>query len=370
MTDHALPPYPTPLPLSTSWRRVAPIATLIFLSPVLTELLMGIVHITNLWLLVPEMAVYGVAALLIREAVRRQHRGWGMILLLGMAYALAEECVILQTSLTPQFFTAGTSSFGWAFGVQWIYLVAMLGYESVYAIVLPIALTELLFPDQRAVPWLSRRGIGIAIVVFILSSVGVWWLWSHVGLQRYGSSTYHIPPLNVGLALLVIGVVVSATLGLRLPTRSVQQAIRRAWSPWLLGSIAFTFALIWWILVVFAYLPASSLPAFSPLIPIGIGLAWAGLALLVVRYLSTARGWQDRHQLALIFGAVLASMVGGVLVILADSPLDILGKLVFDLIAIVLLACLAWSLRKQRPAAVAESDLNRASGKLSSNRSK
>ena len=350
MIDHRDSSYITPIPLSTRWRTVVASATLIFLSPVLAELLMGSTRISNLWVLVPEMAVYGVAALLIREAVRRQHRGWGMILLLGMAYALAEECVILQTSLTPQFFTAGTSSFGWAFGVQWIYLFAMLGYESVYAIVLPIALTELLFPDQRAVPWLSRRGIGIAVVVFILSSVGVWWLWSHGGLPRYGSSTYQIPLLNVGLALLVIGIVVSATLGLRLPTRAIQQATRRAWSPWLVGPIAFTFGLFWWVLVVFAYLPASSLPAFSPLIPIAIGLAWAGLALLVVRYLSAANGWQDRHRLALICGAVLASMLGGVLVILVASPLDKLGKLVFDLVALILLACLAWSLRTRRQA--------------------
>ncbi len=69
---------------------------------------------------------------MIREVVRRQKRGWGSILVLGIAYALAEECIILQTSLTPQFFPpAHTGNFGWAFGVHWIYLVAMLWYESV-----------------------------------------------------------------------------------------------------------------------------------------------------------------------------------------------------------------------------------------------
>ena len=350
MIDHSDPSY-----LATRWRSVAPVATLIFLSPVLTELLMGSLHLTTLWLLVPEMAVYGVAALLIREAVRWQHRGWGTILLLGIAFALVEECVILQTSLTPQFFPpADTSSFGWAFGVQWIYLVGMLGYESVYAIVLPISLTELLFPDQRAVPWLSRRGMVIAFVVFILSSVGVWWLWSHGGLQRYGSSSYQIPLLNVVLAFVVVMLVVIATLGVRLPSHAVQQATRRAWSPWLLGPIAFLLSFFWWVLVVFAYQPASTLPGVSPLIPIGIGLAWAVLSLLVVRNLSKASGWQDRHRLALIVGAVLASMLGGVLVILAASPLDKLGKLVFDLVALILFACLAWRLRKRRPAAVDE----------------
>src|SRR5579883_3186759 len=114
----------TQAPPLSRWRSALPIATIIFLSPVLTEVLMGVVHITNLWLLVPEMGVYGLAALMVREIVRRKHRGWGTILLLGIAYALIEECVILQTSLTPQFFLAGTGSFGWAFGVQWSYLVS------------------------------------------------------------------------------------------------------------------------------------------------------------------------------------------------------------------------------------------------------
>lgn len=116
----------------------------------------------------------------------------------------------------------------------------------------------------------------------------------------------------------------------------------------MLGPIAFLFSVFWWVLVGLAYIPASSFPGVSPLIPIGIGLAWAGLALLVVRSLSSASGWQDRHRLALIFGAVLANMGGGVLVIVALPPLDQVGKLVFDLIALILLACLAWRLRKRR----------------------
>ena len=94
-----------------------PIVTLIFISPILAELLMGIVHLSNLWLLVPEMSVYGTAALLVREVTRRKRRSWDTMLLLGIAFAIVEECVILQTSLTPQFFPpAFEENFGWAFG--------------------------------------------------------------------------------------------------------------------------------------------------------------------------------------------------------------------------------------------------------------
>ncbi len=62
MIDHSTPPTSTPHPLTGRWQVVLPVATLIFLSPVLTELLMGVVHLTNIWLLVPEMGVYGTAA--------------------------------------------------------------------------------------------------------------------------------------------------------------------------------------------------------------------------------------------------------------------------------------------------------------------
>lgn len=355
MMDHPDSTRVLPLPAITKWRTAAPLVTLIILSPVLTELLPGIVRVTTLWLLVPEMAVYGLAAVLIREVTRRMHRGWATILMLGIAYALAEECVILQTSLTPQFFPAGISSFGWAAGVQWIYLMAMLAYESVYAIVLSIALTELLFPDRRDDPWLSRRGIRLAIVIFLLGAVGVWWLWSHVGLQKFGPATYQIPFLHVGLALAAIIVLVALVLAL--PKRIGKPATRRAWSPWLLGPIAFIFGLFWWIMVGLPYIPSSVFRGASPLVPIVVGLIWAVLALLVIRSLSSGRyGWQDRHRLALILGAVLANMIGGTLGILAASPVDKIGKLVFDLVAFILLVCLAWQLRKRRDAKAPSTD--------------
>lgn len=332
------------------WRAAAPVVTLIVLSPVLTELLAGIVTISRLWLLVPEVAVYGGAALLIREVARRQGRGWRMILLLGIAFAVAEECVILQTSLTPQFFPAGTDSFGWAFGVQWSYFIAMLGYESVYAIVLPIALTEILFSARRNEPWLSRRGLAITAVIFVMASVGVWWLWSHVGVARYSGSVT-ISPLNVILGVVIALALVGATLALRIPrpgAGAARNPRRRAWWPWVLWLVAFVFGLFWWILVVFAYLPATVASGGSPLVPIIFGAVWGLFAYVTIRWLSGAANWQDRHRLALIFGASVASMLAGTLTVLAGEPIDLLGKLVLNLIAIVLFAVLAWRLRARR----------------------
>jgi hypothetical protein len=331
-----------------SWRQfAAPVAVLVLLSPVLTELLMGALRITNLWLLIPEMGVYGVGALLIREVARRRQRGWGTILLLGIALAILIECVILQTSLTPQFFSpAGEHSFGWAYGVQWIYLLAMLGYESVYAVVIPIQLTELLFPDRRNEPWLNRGAAVIAGAIFLLASVAASLLWSNQGLARYGESTYRVPAIVVALAL--VAVVALSAVALSLASRpSATTSSRRARSPWLVGVLAFVFGLLWWLMVVFSHLDQAMVPGLSPLVPIVAGLLWGGLAYVIVRRLSSAADWQDTHRLALIFGASVASMVGGALSIITAGPVDRLGKLIVDLIAVILFSILASRLRRQ-----------------------
>ena len=321
--------------LNSRWGNAAPIAVLIFLSPVITELLAGTVRLSNIWLLVPEMAVYGFASLLIREVVRRKGRGWGTILLLGIAFAIAEECVILRTSLTPQFFPpAFDKSFGWAYGVQWIYLLAIVWYESVYAVVLPIYLTEMLFPSKREASWLGRRGLVISGIILVLASIGVWQLWSHGGLPKYGPSTYQVPPLYIVAALLVIAALVTGTLAFRLSSRHSEKNSRRAPAPWLVGFLAFGFGVAWFLMIGLAFVPPATFQGISPIVPIVIGLIWIGLGLSIVWRISSAGNWQDRHRLALIFGASLASMVGGTLEVLADTPIDIIGKYGFDLIAV------------------------------------
>lgn len=109
-------------------RGVVPIATLLVLSPVIIEVLFGATRVTTLFLLIPQICIYGGAALIIRTLVRSRRRGWGAILLLGMAFAIAEECVILQTSVSPPyqqllFGGAPDPTYTWAFGVGWAYLL-------------------------------------------------------------------------------------------------------------------------------------------------------------------------------------------------------------------------------------------------------
>src|SRR5262249_57808638 len=92
------------------------------------------------------------------ELARRRGLGWPAILILGVALAVAEEYVFLQTSLLPLIGVDPDRVYGRAFGVNWPYLLWALGYESLWAVALPIRLVEWMDPDRHDRPGMGRRG--------------------------------------------------------------------------------------------------------------------------------------------------------------------------------------------------------------------
>jgi hypothetical protein len=139
-------------------RRAGPIVTLLLLAPIMVEFLFGSTRISMFYLLLPQIGVYGCGALIIRALARYQRRGWVAILLMGLAFAVALECLTLQTALAPLFIAADPQHiYGRALGVNWVYLVFQLGYESIWAIVLPIQLTETGFSPPQAAGFQPRR---------------------------------------------------------------------------------------------------------------------------------------------------------------------------------------------------------------------
>lgn len=328
--------------LSPARRQVAPVVTLLVLSPTIGEFLYGSTHITTLFLLLPQIGVYGCGALLIRDLVRHQRKGWFAILLLGIAFAVAEECVILQTSFSPLFTADPQHIYGRALGVSWIYLLWAVGYESIWCIVLPIQLTELIFPSRRDEPWLGKRGLVITSIVFLLASIGVWYLWTQVAMRKFG--TYQPSQLGILLALAVIVALVAVVFGSRPSLRTTQKTARPAPWPWLVGLIAFVLSLSWFALIFLHYGLAPSLPV---IIPVVLSLAWAAAAFFLVRHWSTSQHWRDAHRVALIFGALMASMLPGFVASGIVLPIDFIGKAVLNMITILGLSYLAWKVRQR-----------------------
>ena len=116
------------------------------------------------------MCVWGGGALFIRYAIRRWRLGWLNMLLLAIALAIAEECVIQQTSLAPMVIQLKGETYARAFGVNYVYFLWALFYESVFVVFLPIHLVELIFPKRREDVWIGRIGL-IATVCFSCSVV-------------------------------------------------------------------------------------------------------------------------------------------------------------------------------------------------------
>ena len=186
---------PKSVPNSRAWR-AAPVVALLLLSPVIGEVLFGATRISTLFVLIPQIGTWGCASLLIRDLVRRRHGGWLAILLLGIALAVAEECVIQQTSLAPLVGADPHHLYGRALGVNWVYFLWALGYESVWIVVLPVQFTELIFPARRDEPWLGTRGLVISALAFALASFVAWYSWTQVFLPKFFPELVYDVPVS------------------------------------------------------------------------------------------------------------------------------------------------------------------------------
>jgi hypothetical protein len=322
-------------------RRVAPILALVVLAPVVAEVLPGFTRVTAIpYAILPELGIWGCGALLVRELVRRRGLGWGSMLVLGVALAIAEECVIQQTSLAP---LAGLAvrEYGRVGGVNLVYGLWALGYESVWVVALPVLLAELLYPGRRDQPWLTRRGIAVASAVFVVASVVAWFQWTqYARVQIFHLSPYQAPPQAIAMAVAVIGLL--ALLALKLPAGRRPGPRLPLPAPRVLGLAAFALSLPWFLLLTLAFL-AWPVAATPPWLAIAAGVVWAGAVLLLALAWSAAPAWRDAHRLALIAGAVGAAMVAGFALFLVGgaSPVDAGGKLLLDLLAVLWIVRLA-----------------------------
>ena len=318
-----------------SRRRGAPVITLLLLSPIVTNLLFGSIPISNAFAVLPSAGAWGLGALLIRELARRRGLGWPAILILGVALAVAEECVFLQTSLLPLIGVDPDRVYGRAFGVNWPYLLWALGYESLWAVALPILFVEWIYPDRHDRPWMGSRGFAIAAVIFVLAGLLRWYGWTQVFVPQNFPAWAHRPSsVTIVTALAAIGALVAAALSLAKGPGHAGTTTNALPRPRLVGVAALLVGLIWSGLLFLAYGAAPSVPVWIPLVA---GVLLAGAAAFVARGWAADPGWGHLHALALATGALLASMAAGFLVLKGSGaePVDFVGKAILNAIAVV-----------------------------------
>lgn len=146
---------------------------LLILSPVIAEVVSGSTpFFTFLWpsVLLGYVGFYGLGALLIREVAAHKKLGYASIVLLGAAFGVLEEGILLKSWFDPTWMGAQiTSEALRVYGVNVLQPFANVVYHAVISITAPILLVE---ATRSREPWLTegqRRFAGILFVISALS---------------------------------------------------------------------------------------------------------------------------------------------------------------------------------------------------------
>jgi hypothetical protein len=290
------PPAPTPPRRVRTWPAALALA---FVSPGIAELLSGSTPpllFIQPFALIFLPTLYGISALLIREIMVRRRLNWGNVLLMGAAFGIFQEALVVQTWYnyrSPHSPAYSMGSYGAAFGTSWDWALNLTAYHAFISITAPLILIGLLFPRQAPLPWLGRKRI-IALTIWLFVSCGL--------LSLAVGKLYAGPPfLPYVFAIQLTAVAIVLGAFVRFPVPLPSRSPRRAPRPWTVRlTICGLIAL--YVFGVSAFLPATHLPA---IVTAEHGAALVGFAVWRVRSWSARPGWGDRHWLAVVTGITL-----------------------------------------------------------------
>lgn len=322
---------PLEAPPATRRGNAKAVWTLLLLAPFIAEVLSGATRLSFIFAYVPEVLVWGIGALLARELVRRWQAGWPSLLMLGLGLSIIEEFLAQQTSLAPLPFAGASVTWARLWGVNWLYFLFMLGYESVWVVMVPVQVTELFFPARRDEPWLRTRGIVISCLLFAIGAFMAWFAW----VKRARPKVLHVPPYNPPAVTLIAGALAIAALiaeAWLIRNRRLSGSPRSTPSPWIVGLIALLFGLPWYGLLALVFSPGKHPPFWIPML---VGVLWASLGYAAFRRFTSSSQWSDLHRCAAAFAATLVCMAGGFLGSQWWPRIDLIGKSIFNAIAIL-----------------------------------
>jgi hypothetical protein len=276
--------------------RVPPAVVLLLLSALIAEALSGATPplrfflnpIVFLYLTV----YYGSGALLVRELTRRWGKGWPTILLLGGVWGIVQEGLGTKVFFDPtRVELSPLVNYGTWGGVHWAFVVQLIIYHSVYSVLIPVLLTELLYWSDRRRSWAPTPVLWVCVLLQIAMTAV-----AYRTISAYEPpAELYLPTLLATAVLLVMARFLPGQLSESVATTDGRGRVPRP--RWFLmvgflASVAFFFVS----LIVPGWTSNS-------LVVIGLMIAITAGTLVVIRRRSGAGlAWSRQHQLALAGG--------------------------------------------------------------------
>ncbi len=157
--------------------KISPAIVLFFLSPAIAELLSGSAppaEFFNPFSFILLTSLYGSGALLARELKIRWKKCYVTTFLLGAAYGIIEEGLMVKSFFDPNWMDLGILGvYGRWQGINWVWAEWLTIYHALISIAIPIALVELAYPNERNSRWISdRKFVGLATLLIGVTAFG------------------------------------------------------------------------------------------------------------------------------------------------------------------------------------------------------
>jgi len=170
--------------------KIPPALTLFVIAPTIGELLSGSsppLEFFNPIAFLLLASLYGSGAIVMRELKIRWKKDFRSLLLLGAAYGILEEGLMVKSLFDPDWMDLGIlGSFGRLLDVNWVWAEMLTIYHAVFSIAIPIVLVELANPTRKNDSWIGKKLFAsLTIILALVTFIGFYF-----GLTPY---TYYPP---------------------------------------------------------------------------------------------------------------------------------------------------------------------------------
>jgi len=184
---------------------------LFLLSPVIGELLSGSAPPAEFFSpfgFVMIVSLYGSGAVIVRELKVRWKKGIGSVLLLGAAYGVVGEGLLVTSFFSPNWpDLQALGVYGRWLGVNWVWAEMLTIYHAVFSTTIPIVFMELAYPQRKSDSWIGSKLFKALLVVLLAVTVFGFFLFS--SMMNYWTPA---PQYLFGIALMILFVYLARKL--------------------------------------------------------------------------------------------------------------------------------------------------------------